>query len=349
MGVPHVLQAVQFEKEGTADVYDYLIKQGKSRIGVDMYVIMHWAFSRHPEFHQTLVTAPGIDVHDVYTDIKSELAILIQYGFSLLLVYDGRTSPFKKVEADRETKRQNAAARQQWANAFDIIPYQAWKVWNFLKDMPNTQQFVAPFEADPQLAYFYHKKIIDVVLTCDSDLIFYQVNDIVLRHCGTIKYYHRDITDNDSNYLNSIPFPKNMIFPMIIGNDYSKGVPNHGYVKCLPMIKNTTITICEHCQQIDWKGFFNSLLSQTKPTKILADKWQDYCFNEWNFIIGIYTAYPVFDTVEENKIIMTNLRDIDLFSNVPIKFNYDKNIIPEDKYELIAHCKIDPNTYLEYK
>lgn len=345
MGVPHVLQAVHFEIEGDPSVYETLIKNGKSHMGVDMYVIMHWAFSRHPEYHQALVTTPGIDVHDIYVDIKSELVNLIHYGFSLLLVYDGKTSPFKKVEYDRETKRQNAAARQQWANAFDIIPYQAWKVWNFLKDMPNTQQFVAPFEADPQLAYFYHKKIIDVVLTCDSDLIFYQVNDIILRHRGTVKYYHRTILDDDSISLESIPFPKNLIFPMIIGNDYSKGVPNHGYVKCLPMIKNTVINF-PHC---DWKEFFNTLLSQTKPTKILAEKWQDYCFNEWNQIIGIYTAYPVFDTVEENKIIMTSLRNIDLFSDIPIKFNYDKNIIPEDKYNLIAHCKIDPNTYLEYK
>ena len=69
-------------------------------------------------------------------------------------------------------------------------------------------------------------------------------------------------------------------------------------------------------------------------------------------IITIYTSYPVFD-ISSEVVSMTTLRSIgnttnfmlfDIDYNLPVK-----DVIPEDKYDLIAHCKIDPNTFLEYK
>lgn len=356
MGVPHVFEQTDFEVSGEKSVYATLIQNGKRRLGVDMYVIMHWAFSRHPEYHQSLTFTPGMDCPDVYYDIKSELEYLITQTFSLFLVYDGKTSPFKTAEDDRETRRQNAAAKQKWANAFDIIPYQAWKVWNYVKDLSDITQLIAPFEADPQLAYLYHKNYIDAVLTADSDLIFYQVNDIVFRQAGNVKYYHRYIynTDTSNARINCLDPYRLFIYPMIIGNDYSRGVPNHGIKKCVDIIKAIDVSAfeCPHCSQTNWKGLFSSILSLTKPVAALTDNWQKICYNEWKKIITIYTSYPVFD-ISSEVVSMTTLRSIgnttnfmlfDIDYNLPVK-----DVIPEDKYDLIAHCKIDPNTFLEYK
>lgn len=39
----------------------------------------------------------------------------------------------------------------------------------------NVKFVVAPYEADAQLAYLYKKKIIDVVITEDSDLLVFGV------------------------------------------------------------------------------------------------------------------------------------------------------------------------------
>ena len=141
---------------------------------------------------------------------------------------------------------------------------------------------------------------------------------------------------------------------MIIGNDYSRGVPNHGIKKCVDIIKAIDVSAfeCPHCSQTNWKGLFSSILSLTKPVAALADNWQKICYNDWKKIITIYTSYPVFD-ISSEVVSMTTLRSIgnttnfmlfDIDYNLPVK-----DVIPEDKYDLIAHCKIDPNTFLEYK
>lgn len=39
----------------------------------------------------------------------------------------------------------------------------------------NVRYVVAPYEADAQLAYLYKKRIIDVVITEDSDLLVFGV------------------------------------------------------------------------------------------------------------------------------------------------------------------------------
>lgn len=43
---------------------------------------------------------------------------------------------------------------------------------NYLRQH-NIKMIRAPFEADPQLAYLYHKGIINAIITEDSDLLVY--------------------------------------------------------------------------------------------------------------------------------------------------------------------------------
>jgi len=40
---------------------------------------------------------------------------------------------------------------------------------------------VSPYEADAQLAYLYHQKIVDVVITEDSDLLAFGVDKVLFK------------------------------------------------------------------------------------------------------------------------------------------------------------------------
>ena len=101
MGVSGVLQASDFVCSGEDCIMDTLRTQGKMRIGVDMYVLLHWAFSKHPEVHESLTKDPKSYHKSVMEDILSYLLTFYKCGFYLYLVYDGRTTPFKVAEKDR--------------------------------------------------------------------------------------------------------------------------------------------------------------------------------------------------------------------------------------------------------
>jgi len=62
------------------------------------------------------------------------------------------------------------------------------------------QYVVSPYESDAQLAFLYHSKQVDLVITEDSDLLAYGV-DIV--------FFKMDLSGNgieiDLNNLNSCP------------------------------------------------------------------------------------------------------------------------------------------------
>ena len=45
----------------------------------------------------------------------------------------------------------------------------------------NIKYLIAPYEADGQLAYLYHNKMIDAILTEDSDLLAYKCDNILLK------------------------------------------------------------------------------------------------------------------------------------------------------------------------
>jgi exonuclease-1 len=74
------------------------------------------------------------------------------------LIDEGRTE-----EADKKLK---AAISITSAHAFALIEY---------LNEANITYYVAPYEADAQLAYLYHQGIVDAVFTEDSDLLAYGI------------------------------------------------------------------------------------------------------------------------------------------------------------------------------
>ena len=117
MGVPGALQVANLSKLDEKDVISYLKAQGKMRIGIDMYVLLHWAFGRHKEYHEDLVENPDYKCDLVYEDIKNFLIDFVKEDFKLWLVYDGRTAPFKLAEQDRTEKREKAKQEKELRKA----------------------------------------------------------------------------------------------------------------------------------------------------------------------------------------------------------------------------------------
>ena len=161
MGVKNVLKKVTYEAIGEYKVLDTLMRSGKRSLGVDMYVILHWSFSRYPEYHQQLVLDPNYNCITVYEDVKCFIEWLLEKGFLLTLIYDGMKLDYKISEVDREKRRQRAILMQQWQYAYDITPIQAKRVYDIFQSNSKIVQVVAPYEADSQLAYFYFNGLVD--------------------------------------------------------------------------------------------------------------------------------------------------------------------------------------------
>lgn len=60
----------------------------------------------------------------------------------------------------------------------------------------GVEHYVAPYEADAQLAYLYNQKLIDVVFTEDSDLILFGVKHLCMK-LNTIDFDLDRIKENN--------------------------------------------------------------------------------------------------------------------------------------------------------
>jgi exonuclease 1 len=63
-------------------------------------------------------------------------------------------------------------AMRKFSESVDITSEMAYAFIMVLKDL-NVEYYVAPYEADAQLAYFYLTKKVQAVVTEDSDLLVF--------------------------------------------------------------------------------------------------------------------------------------------------------------------------------
>lgn len=120
---------------------------------------------------------------------------LQQYDIKLIFVFDGARLPMKKdTEAKRKMNRDDkkkeaeklmAEGRTEQANrklleCLDITPKHAYALIKYLK-ANDIEYYVAPYEADAQLAYLYKQKLVDLVITEDSDLLAFGARRVLFR------------------------------------------------------------------------------------------------------------------------------------------------------------------------
>lgn len=69
---------------------------------------------------------------------------------------------------------------QKFSMSIDVTPKMAHTFALALKEL-NIEYYVAPYEADAQLAYLWKAGIVDVVFTEDSDLIAFGVGKLFFK------------------------------------------------------------------------------------------------------------------------------------------------------------------------
>ena len=212
MGIPGLLNkdycnCIDF---GDKIQIEELLKKKLTRVGVDMYVLLH-KFCTDEEIATLLVNYPIAEIPQLYEKIKNWLMNFMNLGFDLYLVYDGALMKYKITEEERAKKRTIAYAAGNMVGAVEIVPQQMFNLQHYLSDL-NLPYIVAPFEADAQLAYLFKQNKIDMVLTCDSDLIIYGVTRIIFIKpfkTGLEWYEHKKIDEKEKpKTINEIQLEK---------------------------------------------------------------------------------------------------------------------------------------------
>lgn len=117
-----------------------------------------------------------------------QIQLLLNHGIRPLIVFDGCDLPAKRVTNEkRRTERiENIKiaqkleergliqeANEHYQKSVEITPNVLYPLFQRLR-RSNIEFIVAPYEADAQLAFLAYHKIVDLVITEDSDLIVYQ-------------------------------------------------------------------------------------------------------------------------------------------------------------------------------
>ena len=145
------------------------------------------------------------DYQRVVSSFIARARKLLEYDATLIFVFDGASTPAKQMTAEERAERRARAvestARQEGDLELDSSTKQSLGVaagahvkWPMqletIKELRKCgfSYVVAPYEADPQLAYMARRGVVDVVLTVDSDLIALGTPVTVLN----VNYYSGD-------------------------------------------------------------------------------------------------------------------------------------------------------------
>lgn len=185
MGVPGLLKALR-SITNSVHLRDY---KGQ-RAGVDAHCWLHRAaFSCSSEIAENIPTTKYVEY------FMSLIQLLVIHGIIPVVVFDGRALPAKNItnSARKEQREQNKAnarqATEQGLHAQALSHYQ--RSICITSEMVHAtivalqaakiEYLVAPYEADPQLAYLSLHNFIDIVITEDSDALVYGCRRVLFK------------------------------------------------------------------------------------------------------------------------------------------------------------------------
>ena len=178
MGIKRLLH---FVKEAMEDIH--VRQYAGKRVAVDTYCWIHRGCFGCAE----QVVRDDLDT-DVYVNYCMKFVeMLRRAGVTPVLVFDGCDLPSKKaVENERRAKRElnlatarrflregnRGKARDAFTKCINVTSRMALKVMNAARAR-GVDCIVAPYEADAQLTFLMKRKLVDAVITEDSDLLAY--------------------------------------------------------------------------------------------------------------------------------------------------------------------------------
>ncbi|KAL0232042.1 hypothetical protein PCE1_003038 [Barthelona sp. PCE] len=158
-------------------------------------------------------------------------------GVEPYFVFDGGANPLKADEAvSRREKRvknlekaeslpKSHASRQSLFAASISVNFEHIRnVMNHLNSL-DVRCMIAPYEADPQLAYMVKTGICDFVICEDSDLLVYQTHEVFLKGTWSSSVVHGDAIKFEEIFtLKKFRFWKEhtfVFFCLLLGSDYT--------------------------------------------------------------------------------------------------------------------------------
>lgn len=313
MGVKDLFKLTNME--ALDNKYLDLLQNGIRVIGVDMYVLLH-KFAIDVDIAATLVNNPDIYLKEYYQRIRIFLESLMKMGFELYLVYDGNKMKYKITEEERQKRRDQAKLSNSYIEAVEIVPQQMYNFQHYLSSMRLDREIryiVAPFEADAQLAYLYKQKLIDCVLTNDSDLIIYGVEHIMFLRPKEDSYYEYQPSD-ELTYVNNM---EKIYLPMIaflIGCDYFKGIKGVGWKRAFELVKETIKKTKDLPRENEL--IFKALYNEMKTKKYIKElENEDILLKKYLMVYKVYTTQYVIDPRDsklkdlQNRVILEEYRD----------------------------------------
>lgn len=216
MGIQGLLQLLKpIAKE------DHLSSFRSKRVAVDGSILIYRAcYSSAFELNQ------GINTTNYLRFIDKMIHLLKHYQIQVYFVLDGMGIQLKKAEAcknrsqEKEANKKKARellsigltneARKYFSRAIQIDQKIIENVVDYIDGLGGVNLIVAPYEADAQIAYLYKEKLVDFVITEDSDLLIYGCDNLFTKITDqgkgilvSLEQFHQEINNksliNDEN------------------------------------------------------------------------------------------------------------------------------------------------------
>lgn len=210
------------------------------RAGIDGYTWLHRSLYCIGEG----ILKNPVDITKCINYFTKKLQLLIRNDITPIFIFDGDKLPMKVNEEDKRQIKRKVYEKEaenmlkmnniygaiyKKIEAFDVTPEFAYEFMKILK-IYNVEYYVAPYEADAQLAYLSHINYIDFIITEDSDLLAYGCK-CVLYKLGTLKNEPIDVGEEilwdnikNSKEIRFKNFSKDkfLSFCILCGCDYLK-------------------------------------------------------------------------------------------------------------------------------
>ena len=199
--------------------------------------------------------------------------MLIHFGVTPYLVFDGDYLPSKAVTEHERTKRRNESrkaglqllrvgkpsqARKELQRAVDVTPEMAGHLIRELKKL-GVQYVVAPYEADAQLAYLEKKGIIQGVLSEDSDLLVFGVKCLLTKldqYGDCVEINRKDFTACRDISLVGWSDAEFRLMAILSGCDYLQSISNMGLLTAYRLVRQHK-TIDRILRMLQFDGKFH--------------------------------------------------------------------------------------------
>lgn len=336
--------------------------------GIDGYTWLHTAF--YSCLNGVIEEISMISqIKRYFTD---KINLMRSCGIKPIFVFDGDKLPIKiMIEDSREAQRKKRRgefekliassnfkeAKAKLITAIDITPELASTIIKHLKIL-KVECIVSPYEADAQLAFLYNEKIVDFVITIDSDLICYGTGKIFYvtnfhkLEGKYIEYSKIFLKGNnpsrDFHMFNSYTFTLMCIF---CGCDYVPKLKGVGISTIFDVFKSNLSKLAEFDNsKSSYKSYFQDLIKTMIDGISLARKCQipsEY-FDQITRAFLTFKCQVVYSPIQK-KLIFLTLNDCLLellksYNNISFLGQLYDNLTATH----VANCLIDPTNKQKY-